>query len=151
MWKNIKRINSSNENVSKFVFEADSAVVESVLYKYPTYKDRTVICCSTQSGCPVGCRFCFLPDEIVDTVIGPKKIQDVKEGDLVLSYSFDNNARHIDKVNSLFSRIYNGKIIEIELEDGRVIKVTECHEVYLKNGSIKKAGELTEQDELFKF
>ncbi len=64
-WPKIKKINSSNENVSKYVFEKDDAVVESVLYKYPTYEDRTVICCSTQSGCPVGCRFCGAGDYFV--------------------------------------------------------------------------------------
>ena len=56
MWDNIKRIDDEAENVCKFVYSNKNAVVESVLYKYPTYADRTVICCSTQSGCPVGCR-----------------------------------------------------------------------------------------------
>lgn len=65
MWNQIKRINSSNENVAKFVFETGNAVAEAVLYKYPTYEDRTVICCSTQSGCPVGCRFCGAGDNFV--------------------------------------------------------------------------------------
>ena len=65
MWDNIKRINSSNENVAKFVFTTATAVAEAVLYKYPTYEDRTVICCSTQSGCPVGCRFCGAGDNFV--------------------------------------------------------------------------------------
>ncbi len=58
MWNDIKRIYSSNANVSKYIFTKDDAIAESVLYKYPTYQERTVICCSTQSGCPVGCRFC---------------------------------------------------------------------------------------------
>lgn len=65
MWDNIRKIDSSDQNVSKFVFESKNAVAESVLYKYPTYKDRTVICCSTQSGCPVGCRFCGAGDNFV--------------------------------------------------------------------------------------
>lgn len=64
-WNNIKRIDSSNTSVSKFVFTKDDAVVESVLYKYPSYQDRTVICCSTQSGCPMGCRFCGAGDNFV--------------------------------------------------------------------------------------
>lgn len=64
-WKEIKRIDSSNENVSKFVYTTDNAVAEAVLYKYPTYEERTVICCSTQSGCPVGCRFCGAGDKFV--------------------------------------------------------------------------------------
>lgn len=65
MWDNIKRIDSSNDNVAKYVFTAKDAVAESVLYKYPTYGERTVICCSTQSGCPVGCRFCGAGDYFV--------------------------------------------------------------------------------------
>lgn len=65
MFNKIKSIQSSDENVMKFVFEKDNAVAEAVLYKYPTYEDRTVICCSTQSGCPVGCRFCGAGDYFV--------------------------------------------------------------------------------------
>ena len=58
MFKEVKIIQSSDENVMKLVFTKEDAVAEAVLYKYPTYEERTVICCSTQSGCPVGCRFC---------------------------------------------------------------------------------------------
>lgn len=61
IWENVKKIESTDLNVLKYVFTkegADGAVAEAVLYKYPTYEERTVICCSTQSGCPVGCRFC---------------------------------------------------------------------------------------------
>jgi 23S rRNA (adenine2503-C2)-methyltransferase len=65
LWDSIRKIDSSNENVSKFVFTKGDAVAEAVLYKYPTYEDRTVICCSTQSGCPVGCRFCGAGDNFV--------------------------------------------------------------------------------------
>lgn len=65
MFDEIKTIQSSDENVMKFVFEKDNAVAEAVLYKYPTYEERTVICCSTQSGCPVGCRFCGAGDYFV--------------------------------------------------------------------------------------
>jgi 23S rRNA (adenine2503-C2)-methyltransferase len=65
MWTNIKEIQSSDQNVAKYVFTKENAVAESVLYKYPTYEDRTVICCSTQSGCPVGCRFCGAGDYFV--------------------------------------------------------------------------------------
>jgi 23S rRNA (adenine2503-C2)-methyltransferase len=60
-WENVKAIQSTDANVRKYVFTNEGvkgAVAEAVLYKYPTYEDRTVICCSTQSGCPVGCRFC---------------------------------------------------------------------------------------------
>jgi 23S rRNA (adenine2503-C2)-methyltransferase len=65
MWNEIKEICSTDKNVKKFVFVKSDAVAESVLYKYPTYEDRTVICCSTQSGCAVGCRFCGAGDNFV--------------------------------------------------------------------------------------
>jgi 23S rRNA (adenine2503-C2)-methyltransferase len=64
-WDNVKKIDSSEGTVAKYVFEKSDAVAEAVLYKYPTYSERTVICCSTQSGCPVGCRFCGAGDSFV--------------------------------------------------------------------------------------
>ena len=64
-WDSIKKITSSDENVAKYIFTKADAVAEAVLYKYPTYNERTVICCSTMSGCPVGCRFCGAGDAFV--------------------------------------------------------------------------------------
>lgn len=77
---NYKIFESSDTNVKKFVFEWDKpkAIAEAVLYRYGSYKIRTVICCSVQSGCPVGCKFCgtgkffvrnLHTDEIVDQVV----------------------------------------------------------------------------------
>lgn len=86
MWNVIRKIESSDSNVLKFVFEKDDAVAESVLYKYPTYTERTVICCSTQSGCPIGCRFCGAGDNFVrsltsdEIVSQPKYLLDQVEG-----------------------------------------------------------------------
>lgn len=65
MWNDIKTVKDDAQNVTKFVYTNKSAVAESVLYRYPTYAERTVICCSTQSGCPVGCRFCGAGDYFV--------------------------------------------------------------------------------------
>lgn len=64
-WDVIDEIADDANNVKKFVFKKHDSVVESVLYRYPTYEERTVICCSTQSGCPVGCRFCGTGDYFV--------------------------------------------------------------------------------------
>jgi 23S rRNA (adenine2503-C2)-methyltransferase len=64
-WAEVKRVDDNAESVTKFVFTNPSAVAEAVLYRYPTYATRTVICISTQSGCPVGCRFCGAGDNFV--------------------------------------------------------------------------------------
>lgn len=57
----VKEIRGADDNVIKYVFETEGdspAIFEAVLYKYPTYEERTVMCVSTQSGCPMGCTFC---------------------------------------------------------------------------------------------
>lgn len=74
----VKRVDSSDANVSKYVYDFGNAVAESVLYKYPTYEERTVICCSTQSGCPVGCRFCGAGDNFVRSLTGDEIIAQVE-------------------------------------------------------------------------
>lgn len=74
----VKKIESSDQNVKKFVFDFGNAVAEAVLYKYPTYADRTVICCSTQSGCPIGCRFCGSGDAFVRNLTGEEIVAQVE-------------------------------------------------------------------------
>ena len=53
-----KRFDSTDKNVFKYVFNFSDAIAETVLYRYPSFEERTVICCSVQSGCPIGCKFC---------------------------------------------------------------------------------------------
>ena len=74
----IERIDSDEGNVCKFVYTTPKAVFESVLYRYPTYLERTVICCSTMSGCPVGCRFCGAGDYFVKNATGKEIIAQVE-------------------------------------------------------------------------
>jgi 23S rRNA (adenine2503-C2)-methyltransferase len=62
MWQNIQVFQDPKEHVKKYVFKKDDIAVESVLYKYPTYDERTVLCISTMCGCPMGCRFCGTGD-----------------------------------------------------------------------------------------
>ena len=78
MTANTKIFESSDKNVKKFVFDFGDAVAEAVLYKYNSYEERTVICCSVSSGCGVGCTFCgtgkffvrhLTADEIVEQVV----------------------------------------------------------------------------------
>lgn len=61
----VKRFDSSEGNVFKYVFTDDDFVAEAVLYRYEDFYKRTVICCSTMSGCPVGCKFCGTGNKFV--------------------------------------------------------------------------------------
>lgn len=98
MWTNVKRIDDDAENVAKFVFTKPDAVVESVLYRYPTYAERTVICCSTQSGCPVGCRFCGAGDYFVRNLTEDEIVSQVQ-------HSMDQTgvaAKDMDRLQIMF-------------------------------------------------
>lgn len=65
MWTNVQIFQDEKEHVKKYVFERNDIAVESVLYRYPTYTERTVLCISTMCGCPMGCRFCGTGDYFV--------------------------------------------------------------------------------------
>ena len=87
---NYKVFESSEGNVFKYVFTEKDMVAEAVLYKYEDFYKRTVICCSTMSGCPVGCTFCgtgnkfirnLTSDEIVDQIETILKDKDIKDID----------------------------------------------------------------------
>ena len=79
MWDSIRTIQSTDQNVSKFVFQKADAVVEAVLYRYPSYEARTVICCSVMSGCPIGCRFCGTGDYFVRNLTSEEIVSQVEE------------------------------------------------------------------------
>lgn len=76
-WNDIKKINSAENNVAKYVFTKNNAVAEAVLYRYPDFQTRTVICCSSQSGCPVGCRFCGAGDYFIRNLTGDEIVEQV--------------------------------------------------------------------------
>lgn len=89
---------SGDTNVSKFVFEKRDIAVEAVLYRYNSYQERTVICCSTQCGCPVGCAFCGTGKFFVRDLTSEEIVEQVKT---VLSY-IDCDTKDIQKFQIMF-------------------------------------------------
>lgn len=92
---------SSEGNVWKYVFTKEDMVAEAVLYKYNDFYERTVICCSIMSGCPVGCTFCgtgskFIRNlqaneivEQIETVLSDKNLlQDINKKCKKLQFMF---------------------------------------------------------------
>lgn len=89
----IKKFADPEGNVWKYIFHLDGAIAEAVLYKYGSFKERTVMCVSVQSGCPVGCTFCgtgkkFIRNltkrEIIDQVLHlASEVQKMEEVDLM--------------------------------------------------------------------
>lgn len=100
MWTDIKRVDDDGENVVKFIFHKDDAVAEAVLYRYPTYAERTVICISTQSGCPVGCRFCGAGDYFVRSLTA-EEIVDQAQHCLQTAFAAEGWQAHPDAIGRL--------------------------------------------------
>lgn len=113
-----KVFESSEGNVSKYVFTELDYVAETILYKYEDYYKRTVICCSTQSGCPVGCRFCgtgnkfiknLTSDEIVNqitTVLKDKNIENVNSRGLRFQIMFMSMGEPMLNWDAVSSALY---------------------------------------------
>lgn len=97
-WEQIDRFGSHNPDVWKYIFTKSDAVAEAVLYRYKTFTDRTVICCSTQSGCMVGCRFCGSGDGFVRS-LSPSEI--VAQLTHVL-LDHDVNPRTVERLQIMF-------------------------------------------------
>lgn len=89
-----KIFESSDKNVWKYVFEIPNGITELVLYKYKSFKQRTVICCSVQSGCPVGCTFCGT---------GKRFLRNLKTKEIVeqVNYVFSDKKINASKVKKL--------------------------------------------------
>ena len=123
---NFKVFESSEGNVWKYVFTKNDMVAEAVLYRYNSFYDRTVICCSVMSGCPVGCTFCgtgakfirnLKEEEIVeqiDTVLKDKKlINDINKKCKKLQFMFMSmgepmlNFDEVEKAIRTLNKKYN--------------------------------------------
>lgn len=98
-----------------------------------------------------GC-FCFAANTLVKTLNGYKNIQDIQIGELVWTKNESNNYLKLKPVKDVFTKSaedsYN--LLEIELDSGEVIKITEQHEVYTQRGWVM-ARDLTLDDEIFEY
>lgn len=74
----VKRFDSSEGNVWKYVFDFGDAVAEAVLYRYESFNKRTVLCVSVQSGCIVGCKFCGTGKKFIRNLSGYEIIRQVQ-------------------------------------------------------------------------
>ncbi len=89
---------------------------------------------SSSRGCVYGCVFCLDGDTLVVTSDSSnKKLKDVQVGDKLIA--FDKGQFVETVVREVFMRSAN-QILEITLEDGRIIKATPEHPFYINDGWI---------------
>ncbi len=96
--------------------------VEAVLYRYNSYQERTVICCSTQCGCPVGCAFCGTGKFFVRDLTSEEIVEQVKT---VLSY-IDCDTKDIQKFQIMFMSMGEPFLNYAELQ----VAIQVLHNIY---------------------
>lgn len=100
--------------------------------------------------CSKKCSECSPAGTKVLTINGEKNIEEVKEGDEIISYNLKENKKEVNIVKETYTRDFIGEIIEIKLKSNRILRLTPDHEVFTKRGWIT-AENLKETDELLDF
>ena len=123
----------------RLALDPDNEITE---LDFPEFYDVKVT-----NKCFGGCTWCLSPESLINTPNGYIKIKDLKTGDLVYVYDNDNNLVKIRPIDQYFIKDFNGTIIKLVLESGKIIHITKNHDVFTNRGWIK-AGDLLLDDEL---
>lgn len=100
--------------------------------------------------CNAECPFCLPPATKILTSEENKNVENIKIGDLVYSYNETTGNIELKKVSQLFSRVYNGDLIELETEKG-IVKMTPNHKVFTQNRGWIEAEKLNTDDIILAF
>jgi hypothetical protein len=93
---------------------------------------------------------CLHPNTMISMADGSfKKIKDVKKGESVITINektYELQPREVEYVYKNLSQ--NQQMYEIEMDDGRILKVTGNHKIRLTSGEWKRVDELNEGDDI---
>lgn len=94
---------------------------------------------------------CLDGETLISTPEGDKKIKDLKVGDLVTSFNEKTRVFENKRILEVFENhpsSLSAKMLEIELENGKKLRITENHPVLTNNIGWVRAGELNENDDI---
>jgi hypothetical protein len=96
---------------------------------------------------------CLHPDSLINMSDGSlKKISDIKIGEYVKTINEVTKEIEDKKVEYIYENLsILNDMYEIEMEDGKILKITGNHKVYTKEYIWKKVEDLSENDEIIDF
>ncbi len=96
---------------------------------------------------------CLHPDSLINMSDGTlKKISEIKVGEYVKTINESSKIIEDKMVEYVYENLsINNDMYEIEMEDGRILKITGNHKVYTKEFIWKKVEDLIEDDEIIDF
>lgn len=103
------------------------------------------------NGCPNACPFCSPEGTLVLTPVGVKQIEQVSKGDIVLGFDVSSEEITQQEVVETYDRYYEGDMIDIELNNGRILSLTPEHLVFTKNRGEIEAQFITVKDDIIGF
>lgn len=107
---------------------------------YPEFIDI-----SMGSFCSGGCPYCVDEYSLILTEKGNIPIKNIQLSDNVYVYDEKINKKLVKPVEQLHQRPFNGEIIDIELESGKILTITGNHKIFTERGWIP-ASEINEND-----
>lgn len=117
---------------------------EFVTYEYLQDRDGNFI-----SAYPDENNHCLTGDTIVNTFNGDRKISDLVGKEFkVFSYDIENNKIVLADAKNCRCTIKNAEIIEIEFENGEILRCTADHPILTANRGYVKAEDLTVEDDI---
>lgn len=92
---------------------------------------------------------CFAPDTLIKTKLGDKKISEITFDDEILTFNRESGEyEYIKPSNIVETPSKDREKIELEFEDGYVVKCTADHKFLTSNRGWVEAQDLTEEDDI---
>ena len=115
------------------IFFIDSANRDNILKNIPGYNIETTNPCLTG-------------DTLITTNKGEKRIDQITTDDYVLTMNTETKEFIYEKVEFSGCTMSDATVIKIELENGKILKLTKDHKVFTENRGYVEARYLTEND-----
>jgi hypothetical protein len=106
---------------------------------------------SEGESCPMTCAFCSPKGTLINTPNGKVEIENLAAKNLVIGFDTQNNTPKIQEIEEIYFKQYIGELICIELDNGRILKLTPEHEIFTRNRGWIMSKELLETDEIVEF